>query len=269
MKRIALVVPWVGPLPWYWDVWRRSAAERCFDVIVVRKTAAEFKALAERKLGTFVNLQAGYKLCDLKPMTGVLFEDWLKGYDYWAFGDCDVMYGRQFDAWIEKVVSGGYEVATVQQDFVAGFQGNTPAGNGCFGPNGDLGPEGHTDLGKIPRTFLFLQLIQPGLQSSFGAGDPENGICGGTLMQPGFTVAHAGRGFPDLLAAFQHLLGGGFQSGFLRFVLIVFVLLMIPPLLQFRLICRVVAGENGDIPVLQMPDRVADSVQQMTVMGDQ
>ena len=125
-KRIALVLPWTGRLPWYWTAWQRSAADRCFDVIVIRKTIEEFSSLIQEKFfnsaaGTAaVRLRSGHKLCDFKPMYGVLFAEELKDYDYWAFGDCDVMYGRQFDAWIEKVVSGGYEVATVQRDFVAG-----------------------------------------------------------------------------------------------------------------------------------------------------
>ena len=125
-KRIALVLPWTGKLPWYWTAWQRSAADRCFDVIVIRKTIEEFSSLIQEKFfnsaaGTAaVRLWSGHKLCDFKPMYGVLFAEELKGYDYWAFGDCDVMYGRRFDAWIEKVIAGDYEVATVQQDFVAG-----------------------------------------------------------------------------------------------------------------------------------------------------
>ena len=129
-KHIALILPWVGDLPWYWTVWQKSAADRCFDVIVVRKTLKEFSALIQEKLfnsairlpasTSAYKLPTGHKLCDFKPMYGVLFAEELKGYDYWAFGDCDVMYGRKFDEWIEKVVAADYEVATVQQNFIAG-----------------------------------------------------------------------------------------------------------------------------------------------------
>ena len=122
-KRIALVLPWTGRQPWYWALWQKTAADRCFDVMVIRKTLAEFSALVQEKLcpgPVPFRLATGHKLCDLKPMYGVLFAEELKGYDYWAFGDCDVMYGRQFDAWIEKAVAGDYEVATVQREFIAG-----------------------------------------------------------------------------------------------------------------------------------------------------
>lgn len=34
-----------------------------------------------------------YKLCDLKPALGYVHEDELAGYDFWAFGDLDLVYG--------------------------------------------------------------------------------------------------------------------------------------------------------------------------------
>ena len=130
MKRVALVLPWTGQLPWYWTNWQKSAADRSFDIIVIRKMPEEFSSLIQEKLFNSTvrlptstpacKLSTGHKLCDFKPMYGVLFAEELRGYDYWAFGDCDVMYGREFDTWIEKVVAGDYEVATVQQDFIAG-----------------------------------------------------------------------------------------------------------------------------------------------------
>ena len=126
-KRIALVLPWAGRLPWYWTAWRKSAEGRCFDVVVVQRTVEEFSQLVQEKLlgpdargASPFRLPGGYKLCDLKPMYGVLFAEELKGYDYWAFGDCDLMYGRQLDAWIGKAVAGGYDVATVQRNYIAG-----------------------------------------------------------------------------------------------------------------------------------------------------
>ena len=128
MKRIALVLPWEGRLPWYWTAWQKSAADRGFDIIVIRKTLEEFSSLIQERIYNSIvrpptsayKLSTGHKLCDFKPMYGVLFAEELKGYDYWAFGDCDVMYGCQFDSWIEKVVADDYEIATVQEDFIAG-----------------------------------------------------------------------------------------------------------------------------------------------------
>ncbi len=38
-----------------------------------------------------------YKLCDVKPAYGYLHEKELEGYDFWAFGDIDLVYGRLRD----------------------------------------------------------------------------------------------------------------------------------------------------------------------------
>jgi hypothetical protein len=38
-----------------------------------------------------------YKLCDLKPAYGLLHAEDLQGYDFWAFGDIDVVYGQLRD----------------------------------------------------------------------------------------------------------------------------------------------------------------------------
>ena len=34
-----------------------------------------------------------YKLCDIKPALGVIHKDLIKNYDFWGFGDLDVIYG--------------------------------------------------------------------------------------------------------------------------------------------------------------------------------
>ena len=41
-----------------------------------------------------VNMTRTRKLCDLKPMYGKIFSEWIKKYDFWAFGDCDLIFGN-------------------------------------------------------------------------------------------------------------------------------------------------------------------------------
>lgn len=43
-----------------------------------------------------IEFKAGnpYKLCDIRPALGYIHADDLKGYDFWAFGDIDVIYGN-------------------------------------------------------------------------------------------------------------------------------------------------------------------------------
>ena len=51
------------------------------------------KALAEEKLQVPVNLERPYKLCDLRPLFGKVYEDDIREYSWWGYGDTDVING--------------------------------------------------------------------------------------------------------------------------------------------------------------------------------
>ncbi|OUS27076.1 hypothetical protein A9Q99_17910 [Gammaproteobacteria bacterium 45_16_T64] len=53
----------------------------------------DYKKMASEKLGTPFNPTSAYKLCDIKPTYGLLHEDEISQYDYFAFGDLDLVYG--------------------------------------------------------------------------------------------------------------------------------------------------------------------------------
>lgn len=57
-------------------------------------TFEEIQKLAQQKLHTEVRLQRPYKLCDLKPFWGIILSEYLMDYEYWGYGDTDVIYGR-------------------------------------------------------------------------------------------------------------------------------------------------------------------------------
>ena len=133
--KVALILPWYGAKPWYWPLFEASAGRIGMDVIVVAEkgfrvkernfrvvemSLDEVRRRAEQALGTGVNLTRGYKLCDLRPMYGVVFADILEGYDYWAYGDCDVIYGRKFNDFLAKAVDGNWDVATVRSKWLSG-----------------------------------------------------------------------------------------------------------------------------------------------------
>ena len=125
--KAALILPWYGKLPWYWPLFEKSAQRMCFDVIVVAEhgfsvhgrnfrvaemSLDELRARAESALGCKVRLDSGYKVCDLRPMFGIVFADLLSDYDYWAYGDCDVIYGMGMTDFVRKAMIGGWDVAT-------------------------------------------------------------------------------------------------------------------------------------------------------------
>ncbi len=110
MLRIAIITAYYGKFPGYYRAWLRSA--QCnpdIDFYIVTdlrvdrlpeniKTIPlsldEFRTLIENKLGRKVSLQRPYKICDYRPMYGVIFEDLLKNYDWWAYADMDVVFGN-------------------------------------------------------------------------------------------------------------------------------------------------------------------------------
>jgi hypothetical protein len=50
--------------------------------------------LIRKKLGSQVELEGPYKLCDYKPMYGIIFEELLESYDFWGYCDCDLVFGK-------------------------------------------------------------------------------------------------------------------------------------------------------------------------------
>jgi len=63
----------------------------------------ELKDLFEKKLHTKICLNQPYKLCDYKPYYGYLFSEYLTGYDFWGYCDCDLIFGN-IDAFLPEVL---------------------------------------------------------------------------------------------------------------------------------------------------------------------
>lgn len=133
--RIALVMPYYGKLPTYFNFFLRSLEGMNFDVLFFSDLKVErspenfklfemtfdaFKRLAAEKIGIPVRLDSPKRLCDFRPMYGKIFEDYLTGYDYWAFGDCDLVYGRQFPKEVADAVASGCDLFTLHKHYIAG-----------------------------------------------------------------------------------------------------------------------------------------------------
>ena len=56
-------------------------------------TLEEIRTRASRHIGFKAVLNFPYKLCDYRPIFGLIFEDYLSGYDFWGHVDPDVIYG--------------------------------------------------------------------------------------------------------------------------------------------------------------------------------
>ena len=119
---IRLILPWIGELPWYWPLFEASVKHSGIELVLVRGDAEYFRKRVEESLPGIARcgLQDGYKLCDLKPMYGRIFAAEIGDADYWAFGDCDLVYGRMMRAWLKRMTDKTVDVACVRRDWTSG-----------------------------------------------------------------------------------------------------------------------------------------------------
>lgn len=99
-----------------------------------------FNALASQKLALDIWVAEPYKLCDFKPLYGVLFEDYLRDYAFWGYCDIDVVFGniRKFitEDRLEK-----YDIVSARKEFLCGHFSlfrNTKKINELFRNSADL-----------------------------------------------------------------------------------------------------------------------------------
>lgn len=138
MKKLAIVICYLGKLPWYFDYFLHSCKYNATvhfyiisddksyrksipdNVFIMYRTMEDINAIATEKLGFEINIQSGYKLCDFKPAYGLLFSDILKEYDFWGHGDIDVIYGN-IRSFITDDVLNEFDVIAVRHDFLTGY----------------------------------------------------------------------------------------------------------------------------------------------------
>lgn len=109
-NKVAFVIPYFGRIPAYFDLWLKSAEKNSdFDFLIysdlpfniesksnvklINSSFMELKNKIEKLLNRKVCLKSPYKLCDYKPMYGLIFEKDLENYDFWGFMDIDLILG--------------------------------------------------------------------------------------------------------------------------------------------------------------------------------
>jgi hypothetical protein len=70
------------------------------NVTIKRMELREFSARASETIGTTITIEQALvrKICDFKPLYGLMFADDLRDFEFWAYSDLDVIWGsiRQF-----------------------------------------------------------------------------------------------------------------------------------------------------------------------------
>lgn len=109
-KKVAIIIPYFGSFPNYFDYWLESAqANSDFDFLIftdnlkyktkgnihfINMTFLKFKELIQRQIEFKICLNVPYKICDYRPVFGLALKDYLVDYDFWGFGDVDVILGN-------------------------------------------------------------------------------------------------------------------------------------------------------------------------------
>jgi hypothetical protein len=113
MKRppsILILYPYFGSLPEWFDLFhetllRNADVDFLFftDVEFDRYAApnvqhramslSEYAQLCSKKLGINVVLENSYKICDLRPFFGRIHANEINGYDFYGYGDVDLIWG--------------------------------------------------------------------------------------------------------------------------------------------------------------------------------
>jgi len=108
MKSITIIFPYFGILPIQYKMWRASAlynptvdfmfftdtdVESAKNIIVHKMPFSDFQQLAQKAFDFPIALDRPYKLCEYKQAYGYILHDYIKDYDFWGFGDLDLLYG--------------------------------------------------------------------------------------------------------------------------------------------------------------------------------
>jgi len=135
--RIVIIICYFGKFPWYFEYFLHSckynsdvdfciitdndlsAKEGTKNIFFVQKSLQQIKEIASARLGFKVGLEHPYKFCDFRPALACILPEYIDGYDFWGYGDIDVIYGniRNF---ITSEILENHDVVSVRHDFLPG-----------------------------------------------------------------------------------------------------------------------------------------------------
>ncbi len=136
MNKAAIIIPWYGKLPPYLGFYLKSLEGKQLDVLWVSDLAVgdhpenfkivplafeELLALMQKKLETPVSVARPLRLSDFKPMYGKILEDYIDQYEYWGWGDCDLVYGEEFNGFLSRVLCRSeYDIISMHKAYLSG-----------------------------------------------------------------------------------------------------------------------------------------------------
>lgn len=151
MNNSCVLIPYFGHWPSFFNIYLKSCSynqELDFlfftditppDVVpnnvkFFSMSLQEIRALFSKKLGFAVNLNQPYKLCDLRPAFGLAFEGYIKNYEYWGYGDIDLVLG-DVNSFLKEIHINNCDIISLRKEWCSGsfsILKNTPKVNTLF-----------------------------------------------------------------------------------------------------------------------------------------
>ena len=119
LKKV-LIIAYFGKLPNYFSYWLKSASfNTTFDFLIFSDDSTQYNypsnvkffeisftemlIMIKKKIDLKIDISP-YKLCDLKPCYGDIFEEYIQGYDYWGYCDIDLIFGNLEKAYNDELL---------------------------------------------------------------------------------------------------------------------------------------------------------------------
>lgn len=94
-------------------------ASKYSNIICHKISFEDYCNNVSNRLGLAFHPQHAYKLCDLKPFYGFIHQDILEQYDFWGYGDNDLVYGN-LEVLTSDNMLNSYDVISTMSERIAG-----------------------------------------------------------------------------------------------------------------------------------------------------
>jgi hypothetical protein len=88
------------------------------NVRFVETSFETYRKMISKRLEISFNPDSYYKVCDVRPAFGYIHQEYIEGYDYFGFGDIDVIYGNLRAFYTDELLC--YNTISTHQDRVSG-----------------------------------------------------------------------------------------------------------------------------------------------------
>ena len=80
---------------------------------------SQMRELINKKIGKEATLEDAYKVCDYKPAFGILFDDYLKDFDFWGHCDIDIIWG-DIRKYTTQEILDKYDIFSTRKGMISG-----------------------------------------------------------------------------------------------------------------------------------------------------